>query len=101
MRRKKKKLAHELHLLPKLITAGGDCHRLICKTQCLLQLRSIDKKAEAVERKLKALERAIVCGVGTKKKKHCSPGQPLQMIESYALDLNLEAEEELNDHTVK
>ena len=38
-----KKLAHELHLLPKLITAGGDCYRIICKRQCLLQLRPIDK----------------------------------------------------------
>lgn len=78
--RRKKGLAHELHLLPKLITAGGDCHRLICKSQCLLQLRSIDKKVEAVERELKALERAIVCGVAGKK--HCSPGHPLQTIES-------------------
>lgn len=37
-----KKLAHKLHLLHKL-TAGGDCHRIICKTQCLLQLCPIDK----------------------------------------------------------
>ncbi len=38
-----KKLAHELHLLHKLIPAGGDCLRIKCKTQCLLQLCPIDK----------------------------------------------------------
>lgn len=37
-----KKLAHKLHPLHKL-TAGGDCHRIICKTRCLLQLCPIDK----------------------------------------------------------
>ncbi len=51
-----------------------------------------------MERKLKAQERAIVCGAA--EKKDCSPGPPLQMIQSKALDLNPEAEEELSDHTV-
>ncbi len=58
----------------------------------------IRQRVEAVERKLKAQERAIVCGAA--EKKDCSPGPPLQMIQSKALDLNPEAEEELSDHTV-